>query len=190
MTAISISNVGTSTATILWTTNENANSKIYFATTTPLNTGTALTTSDSAMVTSHSVTLTGLTPGTAHYFKVESKDAANNATLSSETSFTTAALPIDATAPIISAVVATPATSTAQITWTTNEAATSKVYYGTTTPLVLGSASTVSEGSFVTSHSLSLTGLATSTIYYMVVESKDAANNGATGSEISFTTGS
>ena len=120
---------------------------------------------------------------------MESKDASNNTTLSSETSFTTSVLP-DATAPTISAVVATPASTTAQVTWTTNEAATSKVYYGTVSPLVLGTASTVSAGAFVTSHSLPLTGLTASTTYFMVVESKDAANNTATGTEVSFATGS
>ncbi|RJR12504.1 hypothetical protein C4585_03690, partial [Candidatus Parcubacteria bacterium] len=188
ITAVSVSNVGTSTATITWTTNENANSKVYYSTVTPLNTGTASTKTDSAFVTSHSLTLTGLTPGVAHYFKVESKDAANNTTLSSETSFTTSVLP-DTAPPVISAVVATPASTTAQVTWTTNESATSKVYYGTATPLVLGSASTVSAGGFVTSHSLPITGLTASTTYFMVVESKDAANNTATSSESSFTTG-
>ena len=141
-------------------------------------------------MTSHSLALTGLTPGVAHYFKVESKDAANNTTLSSETSFTTTALPVDATAPVISAVVTTPASTTAQVTWTTDEAATSKVYYSTTTPLVLGTASTVSQGAFLTSHSLSLTSLTASTTYYMIVESKDAANNTAVSTETSFLTGS
>ena len=190
VTAISASNVGTSTAIISWTTNENANSKVYYGTTTPLNTGTASSKSDNTLMTSHSLALTGLTPGVAHYFKVESKDAANNTTLSSETSFTTTALPVDATAPVISAVVTTPASTTAQVTWTTDEAATSKVYYSTTTPLVLGTASTVSQGAFLTSHSLSLTSLTASTTYYMIVESKDAANNTAVSTETSFLTGS
>jgi len=75
------------------------------------------------------------------------------------------------------------------VTWTTDESATSKVYYGTATPLVLGSASTVSAGAFVTSHSLPITGLTASTTYFMIVESKDAANNTATGTEVSFATG-
>lgn len=188
VTAISVTNIGTSTATITWTTNEASNSKVYYSLITPLNTGTAATKSDGGMVTSHSVTLTGLTPNAQHFFKVESKDASNNTTLSSETSFTTSALPVDTTAPIISALNTTPASTTASVTWTTNEAATTKVYYGTVTPLVLASASTVSDGAFLTSHVANLTGLTASTTYYMVVESKDAANNTATSSETSFVT--
>lgn len=186
ITAISSSGVGTSTVTINWTTNESANSKVYYSGSTPVSTGSAATKSDGAMVTHHSLQLTGLTPGTTYYFKVESSDASGNSTLSSETSFATAAL--DTTAPIISAIVKTPAATTTAVTWTTNEAATSKIYYGTITPLLLGAASTVSDSALLTNHSLMLSGLTASTTYYMVVESKDAANNTATSSEISFTT--
>ncbi len=188
ITAISATNVGTSTVTIDWTTNESSNSKVYYSTATPLVTGTASTKSDAAMVTSHSVTLTGLTPNTTHYFKVESADASNNTSTGSETSFVTVALPVDATAPVISSLTTTPASTTANVSWTTNEAATTKVYYGVTTPLVLGSASTVVDGAFLTSHTAALTGLTASTTYYMVVESKDAANNTAASSETSFVT--
>ena len=188
ITAISVTNVGTSTATFTWTTNEASKSKVYYSTATPLNTSTASTKSDAALVTSQSVTVTGLTSNTTHYFKVESSDASNNTSIGSETSFTTQALPVDATAPLISALTTTPASTTASVSWTTNEAATTKVYFGTATPLVLGSASTVIDAALVTSHIAALTGLTASTTYYMVVESKDAANNTATSSETTFVT--
>ena len=135
------------------------------------------------------MTLIDLAPNTTHYFKVESADSSGNSSLGTETSFITSSLPPDTTPPLISLVSVAPASTTAQVTWTTNEAANSKVYYGTTTPLVLGSASTASDGAFLTSHSLNLTGLTASTTHYMVVESKDAANNTATSSETSFNTG-
>ena len=176
-------------ATITWITNEAATGKVYYGTSTPLNLGTAKTSSHSSFQTGHSFTLTGLNATTTYYFIVESKDKKGNTATSSQQSFTTNAPPADVTAPIISAIVATPASTTAQVTWTTNEAATSKVYYGTVTPLVLGSASTVSAGAFVTSHALGLSSLATSTTYYMVVESKDASNNTALATEVSFVTG-
>lgn len=188
LTAISATNIGTSTATINWTTNESASSKVYYTLTTPLNTGTASTKTDATLVTNHSLTVTGLSPNSTYYFKVESTDASANTSLSSETSFVTNALPVDTAAPIISALVTTPASSTAAVTWTTDEAATTKVYYGTVTPLVLGGASTVSDVTLLTSHAANLTGLTASTTYYMVVESKDAANNTATSSETSFET--
>ena len=188
LSAISVTNVGTSTARIAWSTNEMSNSAVYFGTTTPLNTGSAQSKTDASMVTSHVIELTGLAPGATYYFKVESKDAAMNGALSSETSFSTAALPADTTAPTLSAIVATPAATTASITWTTNEAATSKVYYGTSTPLAIGTANSVSDGALVSSHAVSLTGLTASTTYYIVIESKDSTNNTGTSSETSFLT--
>ncbi|MEK7109154.1 MAG: peptidoglycan-binding protein, partial [Patescibacteria group bacterium] len=97
--------------------------------------------------------------------------------------------PADTTAPVITGVSASNIASTSAIIgWTTNEAANSKVYYGTSTPLNLASASTVSNSALVTSHSLSLTGLTASTTHYYAVESKDAAANTATSSQQSFMT--
>lgn len=95
----------------------------------------------------------------------------------------------DTTAPVISSVASSGiGSTTTTVGWTTNESATSKVYYGTVTPLVLGSASSTSDASLVTSHSLNLIGLSASTTYYYVAESKDAANNTALSSEQSFVT--
>lgn len=187
ISALSFS-TGTSTATITWTTNETSTSKVYYSTTSPLNTSTASVKTDASLVTSHSVTLTGLTPGATYYFKAESADAAANTALSSETSFTTSLLPADVTAPVISAVGITPLSTTAAISWTTNELATSRVYFGTVSPLATSSATSIFDGTLVTSHNATLTGLTASTTYYIIVESKDAANNTASGSQVSFTT--
>ncbi len=95
----------------------------------------------------------------------------------------------DRIAPLISSVnVSSVGSTTAAVHWTTNETATSKIYYGTTTPVSLSSALMASQGGMTLSHSVPLTGLATSTTYYYVAESKDAANNTATSSQSSFTT--
>ena len=65
---------GTS-ATITWTTNEPSSSRVDYGTSAAsLN----LTTNDAALVTSHSVTLNTLTPGTTYFFRVRSTDAATN----------------------------------------------------------------------------------------------------------------
>jgi len=80
---------GDDSATIKWSTNENATSKVTYGlvggsqTTTPL---------DSQMVTSHSVTFTGLTPQTAYQYQVLSQDASGNLTTSANASFTTLAV--------------------------------------------------------------------------------------------------
>lgn len=96
--------------------------------------------------------------------------------------------PADTTAPVISSVTATSTTaSTTLITWMTNEMSTSKVWFGTTTPVDL-TLTPVTNGTFVTSHSIPLSGLATSTVYYYVVGSDDALGNKATSTQNSFTT--
>lgn len=95
----------------------------------------------------------------------------------------------DVTPPVISAVaVSHIASTTATVAWVTNESTKSKVYYSTTTPLVFSTALNISNNSFVTSHSLDLTGLTASTTYYYAVESKDISNNIATSTEKSFET--
>jgi serine protease len=95
----------------------------------------------------------------------------------------------DETPPIISDVKAVAVTgTTATITWTTDEPSQSTVKYGTTTPL--GSA--MSDSTLVTSHSVTLTNLQKSTLYYFEVQSTDASGNPATdnknGNFYSFTT--
>ena len=99
-------------------------------------------------------------------------------------------LPPDTTAPTLSNISATSvASTTATIIWNTNEVSDSTVWFGTTTPVVLGSPTlSLSNAALVTSHSIGLSGLASSTTYYYAVQSKDAANNIATSTTLSFIT--
>ncbi|MBI5020718.1 MAG: MBL fold metallo-hydrolase [Ignavibacteriales bacterium] len=91
----------------------------------------------------------------------------------------------DVTPPVISAVTASSITSSsAVITWTTDEASNSVVEYGLTTSY----GSTVTNATMVTSHSVSLSGLTASTLYHYRVKSTDAANNTATSTDYTFTT--
>ena len=94
----------------------------------------------------------------------------------------------DTTAPVISAISATPLATTSTVTWTTNEVGTSNLWFGTTNPLVLGSSTLVSSGTLVTAHTVLLAPLATSTTYFYVVVSADGSGNTATSSQGSFTT--
>lgn len=93
---------------------------------------------------------------------------------------------LDTTAPTISGQTATNITgSTARVTWTTNEASTSRVEYGLTTSY--GSSTTL-DATLVTAHSVALTGLAPNTTYNYRVHSIDAAGNERIGSNATFTT--
>jgi peptidoglycan hydrolase-like protein with peptidoglycan-binding domain len=90
----------------------------------------------------------------------------------------------DTTPPALSSIASSTTASAATITWTTDEAATSKVVYGTTASY--GSAT--SSGTLVTSHSLSLASLLSSTLYHFAVVSADASGNTSTSSDYTFTT--
>ena len=97
--------------------------------------------------------------------------------------------PEDTTAPSISGVGADPATTTAAVSWATDEPADSTVWYATSSPLLDATSILVGENSATTtSHSLTLENLTTSTMYYYIVFSDDEAGNTASSSEGSFQT--
>jgi hypothetical protein len=179
------------TATITWGTNEPADGTVYFSTSLPVNTSATATqlVSSSAKLTTHSLTLTNLTASTTYYAVVRSRDANGNASLSSPLSFVTNTN-ADVTAPVMTNLITVVGTSSLRFTWSTNEPATSKVFYSTTTPVNVTSTSTpfVENLALATSHSITLTGLGTSTLYRIVVQSKDASMNVSTGLEFPVTT--
>ncbi len=116
----------------------------------------------------------------SHTLTATAKDTSGNTTTSAGVAVT-----VRNTPPIISSIASSSIASTTQtITWTTDEVATSTVYYGTTTSYGTASSSAV----FTTSHSITLTGLTASTTYYFKVSSTDAVGNTASSTNQSFTT--
>lgn len=183
ISALAVSNLTTTGATVTWTTNEAASSLVNYGTTTSYGANAA----NASLVTSHSIVLSGLLSGTMYHVMVASTDAAGNTATSSDVTFTTGTP--DTTDPVISgAAVSAIGSTTATLSWTTNENATGEVYYGTTTPLNLGTALTVENATLSTAHSFVLNALSASTTYYYVLESKDASNNSTSTPEASFTT--
>lgn len=90
ISGVTVNAITATGATIAWTTNENASTKVYVSATTPVNKATASTiVTGPTSVTAHSVTISGLTAGTQYYFLIESVDSASNMATSAETSFTT-----------------------------------------------------------------------------------------------------
>jgi uncharacterized lipoprotein YddW (UPF0748 family) len=69
-----------SSAIITWTTNAASSSKVYYG---PDRTCSQSTTEDNTQVTSHSVTVTGLSPGTTYYYRVYSMFSGVPAAMSS-----------------------------------------------------------------------------------------------------------
>lgn len=182
ISSVAATSITTSGATILWSTNEAADSQVDYGTTANYGQTTPVS---SSLVTAHSLPLGSLAAGTTYHYRVRSKDAAGNAAVSGDFTFTTTSAS-DTTPPTISGVAATDVTATsAVIRWTTNEAADSQVDYGTTksygqtTPL---------DATPVTTHAVSLSGLTASTTYHVRARSRDAASNLATGGDVTFTT--
>ncbi len=174
-------------ATITWTTSEAAASKLYVAKVSPVATSGALW-ADATLRTTHTATLTALTANTLYYYVIEASDAKGNKTLAAQGSFTTLSNP-DIVVPVISGFSVAPTSSTTgTVVWTTNEAASTKVYYGITTPLATSSALSMFDAAFTTTHNKGLTGLSASTTYYVVAESRDVAGNTAVTSQSMFTT--
>ena len=91
----------------------------------------------------------------------------------------------DTTPPVISNVNANASHNSCEITWTTDEAASSVVVYGTSSSN-LDQQEVVS--GYVTSHSVTLTGLSPETTYYFRVKSADTSSNQSTSDVYSFTT--
>ena len=84
---------------------------------------------------------------------------------------------VDNVPPVITAVVATPAVTSATITWTTDSLSTSRVDYGVSaTALNLN----VSNATLATSHSITLSSLAGATTYFYRVTSVDSSGNSST----------
>jgi hypothetical protein len=137
------------------------------------------------------VTIPNLNPNTTYYFVVESTDSVGNVSVSATFTGTTGIVVTpDITAPVISSVVGTAGTSTANVSWTTNELATSKVFYSTSTPVVaISSTPSITNTTLKTNHGMNLSGLSTSTQYYILVQSTDSSNNTQTGTQFSVTTG-
>ena len=86
ISGVKASDVTGSAATIAWTTDELATSQVEYGKTASYGFSTAL---NEAMVTNHSVALTGLEAETTYHFRVSSADKTGNKTLSDDHTLTT-----------------------------------------------------------------------------------------------------
>ena len=85
ISAVAVSGITPDSATITWTTDEPATSRVDYGLTASY--GTVV--SDAALATSHSTELTGLAAATLYHYQVTSVDAAGNPASSADLTFTT-----------------------------------------------------------------------------------------------------
>jgi len=129
--------------------------------------------------------LNGLTDGVTYYFTVTAYNTAGvESSYSQEVSKT---LPSsDTTPPVISGVYAgNITTSSATISWITDEPSDTQVQYGMTSSL--GQKAPL-DTNLTLNHNQSITGLASGTLYYYRVVSKDDSGNQSVSSTKTFTT--
>jgi hypothetical protein len=133
--------------------------------------------------TSHSVSLSGLAASTAYYYRVRNYPTTMPDPVSTEKTLTTTAF---AGIHVTVGPTATPAPASATISWTTDVATTHYVEYGTATGVY--DYQTTLSAAAVTSHSVTLTPLASSTTYFYRVRNFHTTYPPIVSSEGSFVT--
>ncbi|MBI3627693.1 MAG: fibronectin type III domain-containing protein [Candidatus Sungbacteria bacterium] len=180
----------TTSATITWTTSENADGEVQYGTTGSYGSTSNL---NATLALSHSVELSNLSTDTTYHYRVLSRDAAGNLTTGSDATFSTSALPsaggsvtvTDTIPPVVTDVSSLSLEPhDATIAWTTDELAISTLEYGTTTSY--GSSATLS-GTALLIHAAELLGLQANTTYYYCIHATDLAGNVASSCGHSFT---
>ncbi len=95
----------------------------------------------------------------------------------------------DATAPVIGEVSKTIGSTTATISWTTDENTTGSLLYSEISPVIASTSESVSSGdTAATSHTVELENLTASSTYYFIIRAVDESNNEAATDEDSFVT--
>jgi len=175
----SVGSITTKKATITWTTSRTSDSKVQYGTTS--GSYGDVEPSNSSQVSSHSIQLSGLNPGTTYYYKAKWADEDGNTGTSEQKSFTTA------DAPTVKDVVAKNiGLSSAIVQFTSKDASKVKIYYGTTTSF--GGVKEISTSTSETTYTVELTGLLDGTKYYYKINTFDSDNSEYEGTVLDFTT--
>jgi chitodextrinase len=186
ISSVSAGGITISGGTITWTTNELSDSLVEYGLTTGYGASSVL---NSSPVTSHSIILSSLSPGTVYHYRVKSADSSGNLAVSADQTLTTLST-TDTTSPLVPTSLSATAvsTSTINLTWTastdptvagqlTSGIAGYKIYRG---GIQIGTSAT---------NSYSDTGLSASTQYTYTVSAYDiAGNNSAQSTSASATT--
>ncbi|OHA18026.1 MAG: hypothetical protein A2743_03185 [Candidatus Taylorbacteria bacterium RIFCSPHIGHO2_01_FULL_43_47] len=184
LSSVTSSNITTTGATVTWTTNKPGDSTVYYSATSTYP-GSDKTQHDESvgvpsMLTSHSVVLSELTPGTKYYFLVTSEDVSGNTGQSASSAYT---FTTDDGPSISNVTTSEVFDNEATIIWNTNVSANSSVYYSVNSdlsePVEVSSALPLT-----TNHRVRLTGLTEGAKYYFYVKSTDAESNVATDKNV------
>tara|TARA_R110002072_G_scaffold9584_1_gene46361 strand:- start:17450 stop:30334 length:12885 start_codon:yes stop_codon:yes gene_type:complete len=177
-----VTDITQSTAIVRWTTNEASTSGVSYSDGSSDN-----LLEDDALVTTHTLYLSGLSDSTTYTLTASSTDAVGNGpSTSAPVEFTTLGLP-DTSAPqiITGPFVENITTNSADILWSSNESASHLVLLGLADNTL---DQTFSLTGFGTEHRVPVTKLFADTVYFFRVESTDLAGNTVTSNVLSFKT--
>ena len=172
-------------AQVTWVTDEAADSFVEFGETTDYGSIQG----DPTMITNHSVIIIGLTPLNVYHYRVRSKDASQNETISQDYSFMTT-VPIGSDIPPVISTISTQASGTSEtsviVSWSTDTYSTSQVLYGLSSDNL--DQATEVDPILNKTHFVTITGLTANTTYYYEVKSVDTYDNETVSDVQSFTT--
>lgn len=173
------SSITTTRATLSWTTDRNSDSKLAYG----LGSGNYFDSLNyqSEQTTEHSLELENLKPGTKYYYKAQWTDEDGNTGESDEDTFTTEPPP-----EVKEVGLSNVGVSSAIINFTTKNATSAKIYYGTTNDF--GGAKTIGTSKLETSYSVELDQLDDGTKYYYKINTFDEEEAEYEGTTLDFTT--
>lgn len=174
-----VTGITTKKATISWSTNRTADSKVAYGVASGDYYDEEV--ANSEQVTGHELSLTNLTPGTKYYYICRWTDEDGNTGNSEELTFDTLPRP---SAKEVKAVQIS--LDSAIIQFTAKDAAKAKVQYGKTS--AFGSVAEISIGATESTHSIQLNGLADGVKYYYRVDLLDSEGAEYQGDIYSFET--
>ncbi len=159
-----VENVTTQRATIVWSTSRSADSRIQFGTQSGKYADVEPSTPNH--VTSHVMSLSGLTPNTTYFYRAKWTDEDGNVGISEEKTFTTAPPPV-----IKQVEVRNIGLESAVVNFTSEGASGVKIYYGRTSSF--GGIREISTSSLESTYSVELSDLEDGTRYYFKINTLD-----------------
>jgi peroxiredoxin len=170
---VAISDVGSDSAIIAWSTNVPAWGKVLY--------GKTETYGDSVIaelqLSAQKVTLKGLEPSVAYHFVVLATDGKGQELARGHDNIFNTNSRRDTTPPVVTQFKVIPTDVSAVVSWTTDEPADSQVLFG---PDNSCSKSTQLDSKLVREHSVRIIGLEANTPFYYRIKSADADGNGST----------
>jgi chitodextrinase len=178
---IHVQNITPTSARIAWSTNEAADGEVRYGKTVAYELGSI---GESARVTTHLLTLSGLEPTTVYHFQVRSADAAGNLAVSEDRAFQTGT-PVPSEDPVLSGLALAALSDTdAVVVFSTNVPAFGRIDFGLDTTY----GTTVAGTEEATEHSFRLAPLTPGETYHFRARATTSSGGAASSADQTLTT--